>query len=88
LEAIACGTPVAALPFGAMSEIINGHSGVLATGHDAEALARAVVLARELDRSKVRASARCFSLDSMIDAYEGHLRSVVPMPQCTPGRLS
>lgn len=88
LEAIACGTPVAALPFGAMSEIINGHSGVLATGHDAEALARAVVLARELDRSKVRASARCFSLDSMIDAYEGHLRSVAPLPHCAARRLS
>lgn len=88
LEAIACGTPVAALPFGAMTEIINRHSGVLATGPDAGSLARAVLGARELDRGKVRASVRSFSLDSMIDAYEGHLRSVVPMPQCTPGRLS
>lgn len=88
LEAIACGTPVAALPSGAMAEIITADSGVLATGHDAEALARAVILAKDLERTKVRDSARTFSLDSMIDAYEGHLRSVAPVPHRALGRYS
>ena len=76
LEAIACGTPVAALPGGAMAEIINGHAGVVAHRRDAAALARAIIQARDLDRTQVRNSARAFSLESMIEAYENRLVAV------------
>ncbi|GAA5229001.1 glycosyltransferase family 4 protein [Paeniglutamicibacter antarcticus] len=87
LEAIACGTPVAALPAGAMSEIISRRSGVVATHRNAHALANAIVLAREMDRQEVRDSAQAFGLDSMITAYERQLRSVLRVPQDAQGRL-
>ena len=73
LEAMACGTPVAALPLGAMPEIINADAGSLADGLGADALAEAVSNARTLSRSAVRASAARFSAAAMVDAYEREL---------------
>lgn len=79
LEAIACGTPVAALPAGAMGEIISPKAGVVATSGDAGALARAILDARDLDRTEVRQSAHAFSLNAMLAAYEAQLRSVLAL---------
>lgn len=86
LEAIACGVPVAALPAGAMSEIIGPKAGVVARSRDAAALAEAILKARDLDRLEVRQSVRAFSRESMIDAYEEHLRSVISVRPDAPGR--
>jgi glycosyltransferase involved in cell wall biosynthesis len=70
-EAMACGTPVAALDRGAMREVVVDGGGVLADPHDPAALARAMVEASRLDRDVVRRTAveHC-SLERMVDAYE------------------
>ena len=77
LEAMACGTPVAALPLGAMPEIIDADAGRVAAGLGAEELADAMTAARGLDRSQVRRSAARFSAGAMVDSYEVHLRSLL-----------
>ncbi|MCC9204854.1 glycosyltransferase [Arthrobacter sp. zg-Y769] len=77
LEAMACGTPVAALPLGAMPEIIDADGGRLAEGLGADALAAAVTAARVLDRDRVRKSAARFSAAAMVDAYEDQVRSLL-----------
>jgi len=70
-EAMACGTPVAAVRRGAMGEVVDGDTGRLAEPGDAEGLARAVTEASRLDRSGVRESAcRRFGLTRMVDDYE------------------
>ncbi|UWX98584.1 glycosyltransferase [Arthrobacter zhaoxinii] len=74
LEAMACGTPVAALPLGAMPEIIDDDAGRLAEGLGADALAAAVTAARRLDRDRVRNSAARFSAAAMVDSYEEQVR--------------
>ena len=84
LEAMACGTPVAALPLGAMPEIIDADGGRLAEGLGADALAAAVTDARRLDRGRVRTSAARFSAAAMVDAYEEQIRSL-PDPDGLPG---
>ncbi|KAD3632941.1 glycosyltransferase [Arthrobacter yangruifuii] len=77
LEAMACGTPVAALPLGAMPEIIDDDGGRLADGLGAAALAAAVTAARRLDRDRVRASAARFSAAAMVNSYEDQIRSLL-----------
>lgn len=77
VEAMACGTPVAALPCGAMGEIIDDRGGVVAAGFSASDLARAVVQSRTLDTIQVRASAERFSVEAMITRYEQHLGELV-----------
>lgn len=77
VEAMACGTPVAALPCGAMGEIIDNRGGVVAAGFSAADLARAVVQSRALDTLQVRASAERFSVGAMITTYERHLGELV-----------
>ncbi|MCQ1953503.1 MULTISPECIES: glycosyltransferase [Arthrobacter] len=77
LEAMACGTPVAALPLGAMPEIIDADAGRLAEGLGADALAAAVTDARRLDRDRVRKSAARFSASAMVDSYEEQMRSLL-----------
>jgi glycosyltransferase involved in cell wall biosynthesis len=77
-EAMACGTPVAALPRGALPELVTPRSGVLARGDDAAALAAAIRQARELDRDQVRRHAEDrLSLDRMIDGYEALYESTL-----------
>ncbi len=70
-EAMACGTPVAALDRGAMREVVVEGGGVLADPRDPAALAAAMLAAARLDRDRVRRTAveRC-SLERMVDAYE------------------
>ncbi|GGB65735.1 glycosyltransferase [Blastomonas aquatica] len=71
-EALACGVPVAAFARGAIPEIIDAGSGVLATPGDAGSLALATLAAMRLDRRACRA--RAFAIcdaEKMIDGYEG-----------------
>jgi glycosyltransferase involved in cell wall biosynthesis len=70
-EAMACGTPVAALDRGAMREVVVEGGGVIADPRDPAALAEAMVAAARLDRDRVRriAEDHC-SLERMVDAYE------------------
>lgn len=68
IEAMACGTPVAATPFGAMPEVLDQHSGILAP--EAQ-LAQALTEAANLPRDAVRRSfEQRFSSARMAAAYE------------------
>ncbi|GAB3624729.1 glycosyltransferase family 4 protein [Mariniluteicoccus endophyticus] len=78
LEAMACGTPVAALDRGAMRELLGTDGGVVArTPAD---LPRALRAAATLDRAGVRGRADRFSLQAMVDAYERRLVSLQQRP--------
>lgn len=69
-EALACGVPVAAFARGAIPEIIDAGSGVLAKPGDAGSLAKAALAAMRLDRRACRA--RAFAIcdaEKMIDGY-------------------
>jgi len=79
-EAMACGTPVAAVRRGAMPEVLDASSGRLAEPDDTEDLARAVSEAAELDRAGVRESAcRRFGHARMVDQYERLYASMQPV---------
>lgn len=71
VEAMACGTPVAAYDRGALNEIVDDGSGVLVAPGDLDALAVAMLEARSRDRARVRRRI-CdhFSLARMVDGYE------------------
>lgn len=84
VEAMACGTPVAALPGGAMSEIIDDDGGVVSVGFSSADLSRAITLARGKDRTRVRSSADRFGADLMITRYERQLRELAAMPAQGP----
>ncbi|RZT87267.1 glycosyltransferase involved in cell wall biosynthesis [Pseudonocardia sediminis] len=70
-EALACGTPVAGFARGALPEIVDRRSGVLAAPGDVDALAVAIRRAEELDRADARdrAVTSC-SAAAMIAGYE------------------
>lgn len=87
LEAMACGTPVAALPAGAMAELIGTTGGALATARTAAALGHAVARALAMDRQKVRERAAGFSRELMIEAYESLLAQIAA-PLALRGRES
>ena len=87
LEAMACGTPVAALPAGAMAELLGSTGGALATGRNAAALGDAVQRALAMDRQKVRERAAGFSRELMIEAYESLLAQIAA-PLALRGRES
>ena len=78
LEAMASSTPVAALPSGAMEEIIGASGGALAAGSDPAALAEAIPKAAKMDRNAVRERAMLFSRERMLDAYESLVAEIVP----------
>ncbi|MCS7477650.1 glycosyltransferase family 4 protein [Umezawaea endophytica] len=69
-EALACGTPVAGFARGALPEVLDEHSGVLAAPDDVAGLARAITRAATLSRAAARhrAETTC-SVDRMVDAY-------------------
>ena len=77
LEAMACGTPVAALPAGAMSELIGTTGGVVAEHRNSDALAVAATQAKDMNRTLVQARASGFTLTRMIEDYERILHSMV-----------
>ena len=70
-EALASGTPVAAFARGAIPDILDADSGVLATPDDVVALAEATIRAMALNRSACRARAEAVcDAGAMIDGYE------------------
>ncbi len=70
-EALATGTPVAALGRGAIPELLTPTTGVVATSEDPADLAAAIAAAARLDRSAARAWAEEHaSITSMVDGYE------------------
>jgi glycosyltransferase involved in cell wall biosynthesis len=70
IEALACGTPVVARPYGAMPElVVAGETGWLADS--VRELAAAVRRVERLDRARCRAAvAARFSIGAMADGYE------------------
>jgi len=77
VEAMACGTPVAALPNGALPELVTREAGALAAESEAPALAEAILEAGGRDRLLVRAHAESFSSQIMVSDYEGILERLV-----------
>jgi glycosyltransferase involved in cell wall biosynthesis len=70
-EALACGTPVAAFDRGALGEVLDPRTGVLAAPDDVTDLARAVDVAVRLDRAACRRRAVTrYSITAMADHYE------------------
>jgi glycosyltransferase involved in cell wall biosynthesis len=70
IEAMACGTPVAALARGALPEIVDERTGALAAAGDAGGLARAIELAAARSREDCRAHVeRLYSLEAMTERY-------------------
>ena len=70
VEAMACGTPVAALARGAAAEVVSPEGGVLARANTVEGLAWAIRQAVRLDRRGVRLAAQRFDKSIMLDRYE------------------
>jgi glycosyltransferase involved in cell wall biosynthesis len=77
IEALACGTPVVARPYGSVPEIVSdGVTGWLAD--TAEELTRAVKRIDLIDRARCRAEAeRRFSVAAMTERYEAVYRRLV-----------
>lgn len=70
-EALACGTPVASFDRGAIHEVVDERTGVLADPGDIDGLAAAIERAQGLNRSDCRARAESeFSVGRMVDRYE------------------
>lgn len=76
VEALACGTPVAAFDTGAAAEIVIESAGALATEQTASALAAAIRRASRCDREQVRSRADDYDLQRMVDRYEALLASI------------
>jgi glycosyltransferase involved in cell wall biosynthesis len=77
VEAMASGTPAAALPRGAAAEVVSRDGGVLARDRSIAALAEAIVAASRLDRVQVRRSVGRFDKMTMVDTYERLLGDAV-----------
>ena len=73
VEALAAGTPVAALPNGAARELLGPDAGSIARSTDVAALATAITRARRVDRSLALAASRRFEFGGMVDRYEDAL---------------
>jgi glycosyltransferase involved in cell wall biosynthesis len=81
IEALACGTPVAAFARGALPEILDARCGALARPDDAADLARQIEVARGLSRDACRRRAeRDYSLEAMTDRYLESYRALVDGP--------
>lgn len=78
VEALGCGTPVAAFARGAVPDILDAATGCVATPGNVADLARAIREAAGLDRSACRARAEThYGIDRMLDAYEALYRDMV-----------
>ncbi|MGR3512126.1 MAG: glycosyltransferase [Paracoccaceae bacterium] len=84
-EAMACGVPVAALPNGAVPEVVRA-GGAVAADTTAEALTNAITRAIAIPREAVRAEAeRRFALSQMVEAYEAlYVRAMEARPAGHP----
>jgi len=77
-EALACGVPVAAFARGAIPEILDAASGVLALPDDPASLAAATSAALDLDRRACRKRAETVcDVAHMIDGYEALYRQLI-----------
>ncbi|MFB3916386.1 MAG: glycosyltransferase family 4 protein [Terriglobales bacterium] len=78
IEAMACGTPVLALPGGSVEEVVcNGVSGWVCSDVD-ELAQRARTARKDFVPSNVRAYvARHFSIDRMVEQYVQHYREIL-----------
>lgn len=77
VEAMACGTPVAAVPNGAAAEVVGEGGGAVARDDTPEGLAEAMKVARDVDRGQVRHAAQRYDARLMMDRYEAILRNLV-----------
>lgn len=78
IEALSCGTPVAAFDRGALSEVLDVRTGVLAPGDDVRGLAARIPEAIALDRGDCRRRAeRSFSVSAMAERYLAVYRACV-----------
>lgn len=77
LEAMACGTPVAATPAGAMAELLGSTGGAVASERTAMALGVAVQRARVMDRTAVLERASRFTHEAMITDYESMMNDIL-----------
>jgi UDP-glucose:tetrahydrobiopterin glucosyltransferase len=78
IEAMSCGTPVAAYAGGGPSGIVqHGENGYLVERGDIGALAQHALLAAELDRGKVRARAAQFGVAALADRVEEWIDAAV-----------
>jgi hypothetical protein len=85
IEAMACGTPVAALERGAVREVIeNDLTGVMFPSLDAPVDGLPRVLA--LDRARVRSRVERFGVDRMVDEYVTAYRHLVAAGANTSGK--
>jgi glycosyltransferase involved in cell wall biosynthesis len=84
IEAMACGTPVAALPNGAARELVTRLAGSIAKETTVSALAAAIISAAELRRADVRSAAAGYSSEVMVDRY---LRILENLTDDQPGIL-
>jgi glycosyltransferase involved in cell wall biosynthesis len=86
VEALACGTPVAAFARGAIPDLVDEATGRLAAPDGVAELARAIREASALDRDACRARAEArFGIDIMLDRYEALYRRVVAAPLVAAG---
>lgn len=70
IESLACGTPVVAFDRGAMSEILDRHTGILVSPDDTDAMAAAIKRVKHMTRDACRARVlERFSLEIMLDRY-------------------
>ena len=77
-EALACGTPVAGFARGALPELVDDRSGVLAGPDDVPGLARAMLEAATLSRDACRDTAVArFCSGVMVDAYESWFADLI-----------
>ena len=80
IEAMACGTPVAALSRGALPEIVEEGTGALAVSDEPSDLAAAIARAMRCDRRVVRGHVvRSFSADRMVDGYEDRYAALLDL---------
>lgn len=77
-EALACGTPVAGFARGALPDLVDAETGVLAPADDVDALSAALLEAATLDRAACRSRAEArYSSHGMIEAYDRWFAAVV-----------